>query len=126
MSDEQKAAPSSAGNPAVTWTIRIVVFGVLIGLLIVAYLQFSAKRAFEGSQDAVIAAFEESNNTFKIDDAKKLLTGDPERTEGKSDKIFKTDIFTWSGPFSEYKLRIKYAGTSGVVQRISGKDDEEE
>lgn len=118
--------PKKSGNPAVVWGVRVVVFGVLIGLMVVAWMQFSAKRKFEASQDAVVAEYDSKKGAMTLDQAVKLFEGEPEESEGKKDSNFATNIYTWSGPFSEYKLRIRYAVRSKAIQKISGKDDEED
>lgn len=124
MSESPKPAPK-AGNPAVTWTIRIVVFGVLAALLIVAGLQFVAKKKFESSQNAVLDKWDNSKGMV-LKDAEELMEGDPEVSEGKGDGVFNMKIYTWNGPITDYTLRIKYAKANGVIQRISGKDEDAE
>lgn len=118
-------APTKAGNPAVTWTIRIVVFGVLGALLIVAVLQFMAKRKFEASQTAILDKFEATPGMV-LKDVEELLEGDYEISAGKGDQVFNVKIYTWSGPITDYTLRIKYAKLSKTVQRVSGKDEDAE
>ena len=116
--------PKTAGNPAVSWAIRIVVFGALGGLLVVAVLHFTVKRKFEASQNAIIDKFS-STTGMKLKDAEELLEGDPEVAVGKGDDIYAVKIYTWKTPITEYKLRIKYAKTLKLIKRVSSKDDDE-
>ncbi|MFQ5731569.1 MAG: hypothetical protein ACE5KM_06415 [Planctomycetaceae bacterium] len=117
----------NAGNPAVTWTIRFVVFGVLAALLIVAFLQFRVKRSFEASQDAIMDKFDDAG-AMVLKDAEDLMEGDPDVSKGKGDDVFNVNVYTWSGPIPwiDYTLRIKYSKLSKNIQRVSGKADEEE
>lgn len=117
-----KQGPSGGGNKkVVVWAIRVVVFGVLAALLIVAGMQFYVKRQFEGTQSQAVDLVGKP-----IADLEDVIQGNPEISEGKGDDIFKVTIYTWNGPFTDYKLRVKIAKNSGKVFKVSGKSEEEE
>lgn len=122
---KEPKAETKSGNSTVTWSVRIAVGAVLIALLIVAGLQFFKKKEFERSQDAVMLKFDDNAQTMHLNEAEELLQGDYETSEGKKDAVFRTNIYTWSGPLLDYKLRIKYAASSKQIQSVSGKDEEE-
>jgi hypothetical protein len=121
MSDQGTAATPAkkSGNPAVTWTIRIVVFGVLAALLVVAFLQWKVKRDFEATQSALNQKEDGAKGPLTLDDAEGAMTGSYEASDMKDDKAKGAErvskLYTWSGPLSAYRLKITYSPKSKVI-----------
>ena len=113
-----------SGNSRAKWAIRIVIFGALGGLLIVAGMQFLVKRDFEDSHAALRDAEEENSGLITLTDAEDAFVGDPESEDVKGNQFFKAKIYTWKGPFSSYRLKITYSPRFKTVSRWTAKQDE--
>lgn len=127
MSDEATTQPKPAakkGNPAVTWTIRIVVFGVLAGLLAVAILQFRVKKQFENSQAAIQEAEDDSTGPITLDQFEEALDGSPEAADAKASGFYKAKVYTWNGIFQDYRLKVRYAGNSKYISDWTAKQED--
>ena len=130
MSDQETAAkPAKAsGNPAVTWTIRIVVFGALGILLILAIMQFMAKRNMESSLSAIMERIKPGEKDLLLDEAEALMVGSYESAPAKKEGGTHKMIYTWKAPF--WFLPLKFAvyyverGGTKVVERASNQPDD--
>jgi len=120
--ESQKAEPKkeepkkkeAAGNPALKWGIRIVVFGALGALLVLAGLQFYAKRQMESSMNAIADELRErETKPLSLKEAEDLMQGDWEASDTKTSGLGRKKIYTWSGPFSEHRLAIYYQTNPG-------------
>lgn len=122
--------PKKSGNPAVVWAVRLVVFGVLIGLLVVAWLEFSAKGQYERSYNAAVEALDE-RKLRTVSQADEYMEGSPDTSETKAEQRtfngvktdYKAKVYTWSGPFRSHKIWVWHDKVGGEVAAVSGKDD---
>lgn len=124
------APAKKSGNPAVTWAIRIVVFGVLAALLVVAFLQWKVKRDFESTQTALNQKEDDAKAPLTLEQAEEAMAGNYESSEMKNAKgnseFRASRLYTWSGPLSAYKLKITYSPKSKVIYSWTAKQDDVE
>ncbi len=116
QSSESKPAAKS-GNSA--WIVRIVVFGILGALLVVAVMDFNTKRDFEAAVNVLDEMTERP-----LADAEKEFVGSYEVAEGKDDGIFKVKYFIWKGLFREFKVKVTYAGKSELIHGYTTKSED--
>jgi hypothetical protein len=132
---EQETATTPAKKPGrsgAVWAVRVIVFGVLGALLIVAILEFRAKKQMGDTLAAIGDKLEVPDSKVTLKEAEDLVVGDPEVAEGKDVGGVKKKIYTWSGPLSRfrtYKLAVIYHQDftkNKIVDKVTPNVDETE
>jgi len=132
MSDQETAATPAkkSGKPAVVWTIRIIVFGVLAALLVVAGLEYRVKKQMGATLAAIGDKLETPDSNLTLSQAEELIVGSPEIADAKVVRGANTKqkILTWSGPLQQHKLAITYRdyGKTTIVDTIAPETEETE
>jgi hypothetical protein len=130
MSDQETAATPAkkTGKPAVVWTIRIVVFGVLAALLVVAGLDFRAKKQMGETLARIGDKLETPDSDLTLQQAEELLVGSPDIADAKGTRTTKKKIYTWNGFFRKHELAIIYHdyGKTTIVKKVTPDVDETE
>lgn len=102
---------------------RVIVWGAITGLLIVAGLQWRAHDGFSKTRNAIKAAMDavESSpgveqRSVSVNDVPAMIHGNPhyisERRDIPFDPIKKVDTYTWRGVLKPYKVQL-YFGVEG-------------
>jgi hypothetical protein len=102
---------------------RVIVWGVIAGLMVVLGLQWRAHDGFSKTRDAIQTAIkvaEESpgveQRSVSINDVPAMIHGNPHRATEPIDIPFhpemKVDTYTWRGVLKPYTLRL-YFGVEG-------------
>ena len=130
MSDQETAATPAkkSGKPAVVWTIRIIVFGVLAALLVVAGLEYRVKKQMGATLAAIGDQLETPDSNLTLSQAEELIVGSPDIADAKVIGATKKKILTWSGPLQQHKLAITYRdyGKTTIVDKIAPETEETE
>lgn len=98
---------------------RVIVWGAITGLLIVAGLQWRAHDGFSKTRNAIqaaIQAVEESpgveQRSVSVNDVPAMIHGSPRYVTERIDIPFhpekKVDTYTWRGVLKPYTLRLYY------------------
>jgi hypothetical protein len=132
MSEQESTTPATpsttSGNSAVRWTVRVIVFGVLAALLVVAILEYRAKKQRGDSLSAIGDKLETPDAELTLKQAEELLVGSPETADGKTQGMLKKKIYTWAGPLQQHKIAIIYreVGQSTLVDKATPDAEETE
>ena len=96
-----------AGNKTRDWIIRIVIFGALGVVLVLALLDYQAKTQATETGEAWRNLLTESNeggdSELPLDTLKDSMKGSPEVSETKGQ-----NVYTWKGQFREYAITVSY------------------
>ena len=98
------------------WVIRGVIGDVLIGLVVVAGLDFESKGQMSRTGNAWTEAFDNSvasGEPLKLAKIEPMIVGSPSRTERTTSANPATNInqtkvltYTWSGTFRKYRIDV--------------------
>lgn len=121
----------SSGNKSRDWIIRIVIFGVLGVVLILAALDFRAKSQATETSEVWVEMLNDANENkagvLPIQDLEEGIVGSPEVTKEEAGSNGTNHVYTWNGIFREYKVTVTTnSGTKySSVNRIEGLGDSE-
>lgn len=124
MSEESESAPHDEGQESVKsnsalaaafW--RVLLFGILGGLLVFAYIRNQDINAinqgietYNAWQDAIEAADAEHDDVYK-DDLAQFVNGNPtvnwDKNPGRQG-IVSIETYTWKGQYKEYSIEVHY------------------
>ena len=138
MSDEQKKPVPEAvkqGSSAGAWIFRLILFGVLAVLLVLAGLDWRAKSQSEETYkawDAQLEAAEKEEKDVKLTDLA-APKGSPVISKEETSKhtVSSTHTYTWKGMLREYPIAVtvqhvspseKEKGESPIVESIRAGD----
>lgn len=115
------------GNKTRDWVIRIVIFGVLGVVLILAVLDYRAKQQATETGETWLETFKADKQkdfpNLTVDELEKDMQGSPEKDEAEE-----KNVYTWKGIFREYVITVKHdGGNKKLVLEIIplGNQDEE-
>ena len=125
---ESKTPKPPVKSAARDWIIRGIVFGGLAVLLVLALLDFQAKRAAQDAADAWRAAIRskgEDVDLTKSEFSKIAVPGSPQVTSaaaGPNPFGARTlETYTWKGTFRSYSVRVLVgAGMDPSIESIQG------
>lgn len=101
----------AAGNKTRDWIIRIVIFGALGVILVLAVLDYQAKTQATETGAAWRGLLSEANekhaSDLPLEKLKDSMKGSPEITENTGQ-----NVYTWKGPFRSYAITVNYDSRS--------------
>lgn len=104
-----KSAASSSGRGALI--VRILVFGTLVILLLLAFLDFRAKRAYEESLDvwrAELRTQQSQRLDVELSRVRELAVGDPTEEQISQTPTLIRYRFSWPGIFRTYAATLTF------------------
>jgi len=122
--DQTNAMPQTDAQPkpdaastAVKWTVRCLVYGVLIVLLGLAGYDFYVKNQYEQTVNALKKKRDAIRNSeIKREDLERdVIVGQPEIVDGKNTPFWETKIYKWNGVFRIYRVEVQFRKRTSAV-----------
>ena len=103
---DQAASPQKTRSPVE----RILVWGLIAGLVVLVGLQARARFAYTSTLKSLVSAVRESDrhpaaDPLTLANARKLITGSPAVSNEKEERN-KVVVYTWKGLLKSYSIRI--------------------
>jgi hypothetical protein len=106
-------ASSQAGKPRTSPVRNIIGLVVLVAVLVIGWLEYSAKSGYNKAVTALDARFQNENQGLMSNQEAESLLGKSPDSSGEDvhveDQTFRKKTYTWRGLFKSYKLAAFYS-----------------
>lgn len=102
------------------WITRLVLGLVFVVVVVLALMDFQAKRSAKQTADAWLERIE-SEEAFEDADLDALMVGDPAIEVQDLEKGYErvTD-YTWKGTLRSYRVTVTTVSPGGAIKRVEG------
>ncbi len=108
---------------------RVIVWGGILVFAVIAFLEWNVRNKFEDSFDLLQAALSKANQAdddFTLEEAKKLLKGNPTALPAKDRGSRDMHAYQWRVLFKTYTVRLEVLAQDGSITSIDNKSDLED